>query len=161
MPIDFKPPPKPIVVVGIGNTLKGDDGAGPKLIELLASAAPALAAQFIDAGITPENYIGKIIKLGPATIFLADAIDFGGQPGEIKQFAPGQIKDYGFTTHSPGLNMFFELIQSEVGSKNHPANVIIIGIQPKQANLGQALSSEIEAAIANLAKEIVKCMKSD
>ena len=48
------------VIVGIGNTLKGDDGAGPLVCQQLRRAK--VCAGLIDAGTVPENYIQPIIK---------------------------------------------------------------------------------------------------
>ncbi len=47
------------VIIGIGNTLKGDDGAGPLVCEQLSGK---VCAELIDAGTVPENYIQTIIK---------------------------------------------------------------------------------------------------
>jgi Ni,Fe-hydrogenase maturation factor len=50
------------MIVGIGSTLKGDDGAGPLVCERLAGK---VSAELIDAGTVPENYIQSIIKKAP------------------------------------------------------------------------------------------------
>ena len=48
------------VVLGVGNTLKGDDGVGPLVCERLAGK---ISATVIDAGTVPENHIGPIAKV--------------------------------------------------------------------------------------------------
>ena len=50
---------KKVVLLGIGNILKGDDGFGPALVHELEGKVPITC---IDAGPAPENYAGKIIK---------------------------------------------------------------------------------------------------
>ena len=57
------------VIVGMGNPLRGDDGFGPALIERLRGK---VSATCIDAGIAPENYVGRIVKETPDTILLVD-----------------------------------------------------------------------------------------
>jgi len=67
------------VIVGIGNIMKGDDGAGPSVIEKIQGKVKALC---IDAGTAPENYLGKIIKENPDTVLFVDAADINCLPGE-------------------------------------------------------------------------------
>lgn len=147
---------KPIVILGIGNSLKGDDGLGPKLIEVLRAADPKNAANYIDAGVAPENYIGKILKLKPKTMLLIDAISFGGKPGEIRRFKTEELRAGGFSTHTLAPDLFLSLIAQEINP-----NVIILGIQPKQVNLGEGLSLEVQNSQIILKEEILKCMKLD
>ena len=61
-----------IVLVGIGNPLRGDDGFGPALIAALDGQVRAVC---IDAGTAPESYAGKIIKENPDTVVFVDAAD--------------------------------------------------------------------------------------
>jgi hydrogenase 3 maturation protease len=72
------------LIVGIGNILKADDGAGPLVCEQLGRAK--VCADLIDAGTVPENYIQPIIKKAPQNLLVIDAIDFGASPGTIKIF---------------------------------------------------------------------------
>ena len=48
------------LIIGIGQLLKGDDGAGPLVCQRLQSAK--VSAEIIDAGTVPENYIQPVIK---------------------------------------------------------------------------------------------------
>ncbi|MHC4647512.1 MAG: hydrogenase maturation protease, partial [Planctomycetota bacterium] len=69
------------VIVGIGNTLKGDDGAGPLICEHLSAAG--VSAELIDAGTVPENYIQPIIRKAPENLVIVDAMEFGASPGTV------------------------------------------------------------------------------
>ena len=51
-----------VVIVGIGNSLRGDDALGPLLVERLKER---VKVPCIDAGRSLENYIGKILKEEP------------------------------------------------------------------------------------------------
>ena len=53
-----------VVIAGIGNTLRGDDGLGCYLVNRLKGRIHALC---IDTGPTPENYVGKMTKEDEAT----------------------------------------------------------------------------------------------
>ena len=75
--------PAETVIVGIGNTLKGDDGAGPQVCSILKGN---ISAEIIDAETAPENFVAKIIQMSPKKLLIIDAIDFGKPPGTIKIF---------------------------------------------------------------------------
>ena len=66
------------VIVGIGNSLRGDDGFGPALVQRLQGRVRPVC---IDAGVAPENYLGRIVKEQPDTVLLVDAAHLGLEPG--------------------------------------------------------------------------------
>ena len=76
------------IIVGIGNTLKADDGAGCVVCERLK---PDVSVDVVDTGTVPENYIQHIRKKQSRRIIIIDAIDFGGIPGSIELFTPDQL----------------------------------------------------------------------
>ncbi|MHC4482075.1 MAG: hydrogenase 3 maturation endopeptidase HyCI [Planctomycetota bacterium] len=131
------------VIVGIGNTLKGDDGAGPLICEQLRKAA--ISAELIDAGTVPENYIQSIIKKAPQSLVVIDAIDFGAPPGTTKIFKPDQLNSVVLSTHALSPRLFVEMIAKEI-----EVDVYFVGIQPAQLELGQALSTPVSQAVQEL-----------
>ena len=67
-----------VVILGIGNTLRSDDGAGSILASRIRDKAPYIV---YDCGASPENYLGKIVQDKPDTVLIIDAADFGAKPG--------------------------------------------------------------------------------
>ena len=57
------------LILGIGQLLKGDDGAGPFICKELSGK---ISAELIDAGSVPENYIQPIIKKTPKNLLIID-----------------------------------------------------------------------------------------
>ncbi|MDD5495957.1 MAG: hypothetical protein PHP46_02505, partial [Candidatus Omnitrophica bacterium] len=49
-----------LAIVGIGNIIRGDDGLGPKFIEMIR--ARRLNIHLFDCGTAPENYIFPILS---------------------------------------------------------------------------------------------------
>ena len=142
------------LVVGIGNTLKGDDGAGCIVCEQLKDTAPD---RVIDAGTVAENYIGPIIEKQPEVLVVVDAIDFGDSAGEVRIFAPEELSSAAFSTHTLSPRLFVDVI-----SQSFPLDVYFIGIQPKDMTLGEGLSKEVEEAakiVAGLLKESISGQK--
>ncbi len=127
------------VIVGVGNTLKGDDAAGPIVCQQLGGK---VCAELIDAGTVPENYIQTIIKKTPQNLLIIDAVDFGASPGTINIFKPEQLNSFAFSTHTLSPHLFVDMIRSEL-----KVDVYLVGIQPAQIGLGESISAQVSRAI--------------
>lgn len=136
------------VIVGIGNTLKGDDGVGPMVCEQLAGR---VSAEVINAGTVPENYIRKIIKKAPQYLLVIDAIDFGASAGAIKIFKPEKLNSHIISTHALSPRLFVDMVCA-----HSQVDVYFIGIQPAQMQLGEPLSEQVKEASQRLIDTIVE-----
>jgi len=129
-----------VVILGIGNTLRSDDGVGSILANRIKDKVPYLV---YDTGPTPENYLGKVIKDKPDNIVIIDAVDFGGKPGEFRIVEGEDIKTVNlFSTHNASISLTINYLQS-----NLKVDIIILIIQPKNINFGDNLSPEITETI--------------
>lgn len=137
------------VVVGIGNILKGDDGAGPLVCEQLEHAKSS--AGLIDAGTVPENYIQTIIEKTPQNLLVIDAIDFGASPGTIRIFKPEQLSSHAISTHTLSPRLFVDMVCRSI-----EVDVYFIGIQPAQTQLDQSVSGPVSKAIQQLANVLTE-----
>ncbi|GAG05135.1 unnamed protein product, partial [marine sediment metagenome] len=56
-----------IVLLGVGNRIRGDDAAGPELIEILKKRPPDVGKEIFlfDGEEVPENYLIPITNLKP------------------------------------------------------------------------------------------------
>lgn len=135
-----------VAIVGIGNILRGDDGLGPKFIELLKTKQIRNASLF-DCGTVPENYIFPILATSCDTVILIDAASLGLSPGEAKVFALEDIANVGFSTHNPSPRLFTDLLRT--GKDN--LNIFVVTVQPKTTALGEALSEDVLAGLRKLA----------
>lgn len=131
-----------IVIVGMGNPLKGDDGLGPCLIKRLRGK---VRAHLIDGGSAPENYVGKISSLKPDTILVVDACDLGWTPGGMRLLEVGKMENIGYSTHDISPRVFMNYLKEETG-----ADVFMLAIQPKEVGLGEGLSSPVKEAIEKI-----------
>ncbi len=138
-----------VLILGIGNPMKQDDGLGPQLIEKLKSQKPK--AELLNAGTAPENYTGKIKQINPDTLVIIDAIEFGEKPGSIKVFEIEQIKTRSLSTHNISLKTFVDFLKADLPK----LNVVVVGIQPKAINFKEGLSPEIEKAVAELCTSFI------
>jgi hydrogenase 3 maturation protease len=136
------------VIVGIGNTLKGDDGIGPVVCQQLRQAK--VCAELIDAGTVPENYIQRIIKKTPKNLLIIDAVDFQAPPGTIEIFTPEQLNSFVFSTHTLSPRLFAEMV-----SRNIKVDVYFVGIQPAHTRLGDSMSLQVCQAAQQLAEMLI------
>ena len=92
------------VLLCVGNSMMGDDGAGPLLAEMCA-ANPQGSWVVIDGGSAPENDVVAIRELHPDRLLIVDATDMGLNPGEIRLIDPNDIAEmFMMTTHNMPLN---------------------------------------------------------
>ena len=141
-----------IVIVGIGNILRGDDALGPLLIERLKDNVDAVC---IDAGSAPENYVGKIAKLKPDTVLIIDAVHLGLKPGEYEILKKKDINENSFTTHNLSPTMFIEYLEKEIS-----AEVYVLGVQPEDISFGKNISANAEKTLTELSQLIISSINS-
>ncbi|MBI5576368.1 MAG: hydrogenase maturation protease [Deltaproteobacteria bacterium] len=106
----------PVVVLGCGNPLFGDDGIGPAAVEyLLCNFDIPRNVTVMNAGTGVRNLLFDIV-LGDGTVkklIVVDAIDAGRTPGEILVIDPADIapkKLFDFSMHQmPTSNLLLEL----------------------------------------------------
>lgn len=131
-----------VVLLGVGNRLRGDDAAGCLLVDELAGLD---SAHVMDCDATPENFLQPVARLAPAAILILDCCDFGGRPGEFRLFDRSQVAElsYGLlSTHTLPLHPFIELLVRETG-----AEVSLLGIQPQHIEFASGLSDSVRAAL--------------
>ncbi len=140
-------PAENIVILGVGQTLKGDDGAGPVLCERIRNR---VAAHVIDAGTIPENYVQPIVRLAPRLLLIVDASDFGAQPGTIALLAPERISRVSTGTHGLSPRLFVDLIRRQIET-----DCWFLAVQPQQIRLGEPLSPPVQRAVHRLAQSLI------
>ena len=138
-------PPLKVLILGIGNSLKADDGVGCFICEKLK---PSMPGRVIDASTVPENYIQKIVNLSPQILLIIDAMDFGGTPGQIRFFSMNEVPSSSSSTHALNPQLFADLIQKQCNTE-----IYYIGIQPQSVAIGLPMSPLIEEA----AYECIRC----
>lgn len=149
------------VVLGIGNTLKGDDGIGIYIVErinkhLKRVKKEAKQAKFIGArrkviaincSTTPENYTSIIRRHNPDRLILVDAAEMGLSPGSYRIIPPEKIEVMQVSTHSMPLSFLMSYV-SELCK-----DIVLVGIQPGKMDFGTELSSTVRRSgdrVANL-----------
>ena len=146
--------PRRTAVIGVGNRLWGDDGAGPELLRRLKEEwevkETRLDSQgecfFIDAGESPEDWLIRIVDFKPDAILVIDAMDLHAEPGSIAILESEALPEsFCYSTHRLPLRTLLQLWEKN-GSK-----ALVLGIQPKDVIFREGLSPEVEMSIDSLA----------
>ncbi|MBQ9025972.1 MAG: hydrogenase maturation peptidase HycI [Methanobrevibacter sp.] len=116
-----------LIILGVGNELKYDDGVGPFIISQLNELNLKDNVLLINAQTVPENFTGKIRMEKPSHIIIIDACLMGLNPGDFQIVNEDDFINIGLSTHSMSLSYFVKFL-------NHD-NVLFIGIEPKSLEL--------------------------
>ena len=107
---------KPVLVLGCGNILLGDDGFGPAVIEhVLRKGNLPDHVCFLDVGTSARKILFDVIlsERKPVRVIVVDAMEFGGEPGTVSWLdldAIPENKTDDFSLHQiPTSNLLREL----------------------------------------------------
>ena len=139
-----------IVILGVGNPLRGDDGFGPLVVKELEGK---VKAHLLNAETSPENFTGIIKSLKPSLILILDALEFGGKPGELSFIEGDEISEGEPSTHRISLSLLSGYLERETG-----AEVLLIGVQPERLSFGAGMSKEVKGTALRLSRILLKAL---
>jgi hydrogenase 3 maturation protease len=132
-----------VVVVGVGNPLRGDDAAGC-LVARRLHGTPGV--RVIEAEEVPESFVGDIAAAVPDAVAMVDAVDLGREPGAVALLEQEQVAAYAPTTHRMPLSLVMEVAHRRTG-----ADVFLIAIQPSRVDFGTLTTPEVSDSVERLA----------
>jgi len=135
-------------VVGIGNVVRGDDGAGCLLVERLQGC---LDVPIVDCGEVPENYGGWVERRDLEAVVYVDAVDFGGEPGEVRIVPLASLMESATNTHNLSLHYVIRFLEEE-----WDGDAILVGIQPTTWKFGDPLCDAVDEGVSRLAAILVE-----
>jgi hydrogenase maturation protease len=148
------PSTKSVLIAGVGNRLMGDDGFGPRVIDLLSSAPLPENVEAKDLG-TTGLAIASDLSDYDLVVFI-DSVNVEGEPGRLYKWdgvVEGSIGDAAelsrFTLHEVGLEGLLKLSKA-IGTL--PPRVILIGCKPESLRPGLELSPVVEEALHEAAE---------
>ena len=139
-------PPQRVVVLCVGNEMRGDDGFARAVARELGSAC---ASRVFDGGQAPENELPCVARLSPEAVVLVDAVDFGAPPGTLRILDPDALREDGFDTHTASLSLAAKFL-----FKSSVRVVIVLAAQPLKVELGDVMSPEVSGAATTAAKAL-------
>ncbi|MGE5236377.1 MAG: hydrogenase maturation protease [Acidobacteriota bacterium] len=143
-----------VLIVGFGNRLAGDDGAGPEVVRLLHAGGLPPAVRAEEGGSDSLRLPG--LWEGEPRVWLVDAVDAGALPGTIHRLAHDEvlaIPQKHATVHLlslPESLRWIGLSYPEMKAVRYR----LWGIEPERVALGADISSVVAVAVLDLAEEI-------
>lgn len=147
-----------VVVLGLGNLVRSDDGVGVHAALRLAKD-PRLPSgvEVIDGGTQGLNLLPAIADA--SHIVVIDAVNTGAAPGAIIRYDVAQLDAL---PGSPSVHQigFADLLEGLRWLGKSPQNMVLIGVQPDQTGWGADLSPAVQAALPALAEMVIKQLES-
>ena len=142
-----------VLIIGVGNAYRGDDGAGVAVARLLSGQ--------VQPGMKVIEETGEGTALaeawrGAGFVIVVDAIRSGAPAGTIRRFdagkekIPGEI--FGQSTHTFGVAGAIELART---LEELPPRLLLYGIEGQSFAPSQKLSEPVEKAVAAVAAEVL------
>ena len=131
-------------VIGVGTTLRGDDGAGLEVARRLGADPPA-GVEVVACG----GGVAELIDAwdGASSVLVIDATRSGAPPGTVVELSPtaASLATRGGGTHDAGVG---DAIALATALGCLPPDVRVIGIEIGSTALGQeALSPPVDQAV--------------
>ena len=132
---------RPVVLIAVGSDMRGDDAFGLEVARALASGGGLPGIEVLEGGVAPENVAERAARALPRTVLLADAVRFGGVPGELRLLEPEELAGGQAGTHAPSLELLATYLRQRCD-----ARVLLLGCEPAGTGLGEPISSEVREA---------------
>ena len=143
-----------LIVLGVGNELKSDDGVGPFIIKQLKDQNIENENMlFIDAETVPENFTGKIRKENPTHLIIVDACLMNAQPADIRIVDKKDFADIGISTHSMSLSFFVKYLEKDTDFK-----ITFVGIEPETMDWGDKPTPKVQESANEFIKTLKECI---
>ena len=140
-------PPPPVLVLGVGNMLLGDDGVGPALLKKVGERYTRVReVECVDGGTQGLALLGYLADR--TTLVVLDAYASGKAPGEVTVLNRSEViasrARQATTAHEGNVGELLAVAQL-VGEL--PEQVFLIGVEPERVRTELGLSAKVEAAL--------------
>jgi hydrogenase maturation protease len=149
------------LVLGLGNSLRGDDGAGPAVIAALLLLELPPHVDVIDGGV--PGLETTLLLQGYERVIIVDAANMGLEPGEWRRITPDTVElrssenKLRGTLHAAGLA---EALVLAGALDVLPDTLVIFGIQPQNIDWSPDISAALQEALPDLTNAIAAELRS-
>jgi len=145
----------PLLVLGLGNVLLEDDGAGAAAVaRLVDDFEPPPGARVLDGGTLG---LSLLPYLGEAdTVLLVDAVHTDDAPGTLVRLEGDEVPPAVATRLSPHQVGVADLLDGARLVGRYPRRVVLHGVVPASIELGVGLTPAVQAALPALVERVVE-----
>ena len=133
------------MVIGIGNSFRGDDAAGREVARRVQDLVPE-ELEVVVCGLEPTRLIDAWD--GADAAIIVDAVSSEAEPGSVHRFdatsAPLPSREFRSSTHALGIGETIELARA-IGRL--PSRVVVFGIEGEVFGSGTGLSDRAEDGV--------------
>ena len=144
-----------VLVLGLGNPLRGDDAIGPRVVEELTRRGLPEGVTALDGGAGGLDLL-QVLE-GWKRVVVIDAADVGREPGQFVRFTPDQVRlaqaADRFSLHHAGLSEVLAL--ADALGRALP-EIVIFGAQPAGVGWGEGLSPAVETVLPALIDAVLE-----
>jgi hydrogenase maturation protease len=144
----------PVLVLGLGNPLRGDDGVGSRVVEKLIRRGVPPGVEILNGGAVGLGLLNLMEER--ERVIIVDAARMGRRPGEFIRFVPDDgflaSRFDSFSLHNTGLSEVLALANAL--DRTLP-QVVIFGVQPAEVGWIEGLSPAVEAAVPALVDAVL------
>lgn len=139
-----------VLILGIGSTIRGDDGLGVHIVRHMEESGMRLPAgvELLDGGTAGFDLLGLID--GYDKIVIVDALRTDDQPGSIYRFTPDHAREQRarFSLHEVGI---MEVIKT-LRIMDHDPEIEFVGIVPENisdidTNISESVLNSVPRAV--------------
>ena len=147
-----------VTVLGLGNILLGDEGAGVRAVEQLqAKYVIPEDVEVVDGGTAGIDLLPHIRK--ETALIILDAIKPDKGPGTILRLQGAEVPAFLSAKLSPHQIGLPDLLATADLLDRTPSRLVMYGIEPKSIATGTDLSSEIAGKLDELLELVVRELK--
>ncbi len=139
------PDAQPTVVLGLGNAIMGDDGAGLVVLDHLRALQFSPEVRFVYGGVWGLALLADVESAG--SLLLLDAVHADAPPGAVVVLEGEAIPRFLSMKISPHQVDVRELLALATLRGALPPRVALVGVQIAQVDLSTDLSPEVQAAL--------------
>ncbi|HEX4933197.1 MAG TPA: hydrogenase maturation protease [Gemmatimonadaceae bacterium] len=145
--------PSPLLVIGVGNGARRDDGVG-------LAVARRLAALQTD-GIACAECDGDALWLldlwrDHPFVIVVDAMRSGAEPGSIRRFGTDDVAQPPCTAlHSSHAYGIFDAVRLAAALGESPRQLVLYGVEADDTGYGDTLTPDVAAAVEPLVRRIL------
>ena len=146
-----------MILIGVGNAWRGDDGAGLAVARRVRELSPA--------GVEVREVEGDATALveawsGAEGVVVVDAAESGATPGTVRRFdarmRPLPVRSLRSSTHAFGVSDAVELARA---LDRLPARLDVYAIEGASFTAGEGLSPAVERAVDELAASLASARR--
>lgn len=150
--------PAPHAIIGIGNSMRGDDGIGEAVIHQLGHSELALHVRHDIDLLLLDGEGTRLLAAwkGRELVVVVDAVRAGDVPGTIHRLDVGIDPLPAWTrtasSHGAGLAAAIDLARNMHAL---PRELVIFGVEPSDLSMGEGLSPEVAEVLPILVDQIL------